>query len=280
MARWRTLPRKLKKALKERVVSLENVSTWFERVDRLSSEYSTAVDNRVAETLGMFHDVQTTFSALIRSTETWVSEQPGATRDKQLEALRPVELTIVKTVELLQARIALMPLVANPAAASFGKKRRTPVYRACDRIIRILSPTAAMKGTRLQLAGKSFNDPDCYDSFDTIPLVLLDNAIKYTLSGQPVEITINDGPGFGVVTVEISSVSPTIADGDQARIFEKGYRGNLADKLTVRGAGLGLYLGQTVARAHGTTIRHSSNKSGFSKDGIEYSENNFRVILG
>ena len=181
IARWRTLPRKLKKALKERVASLEDVSTWFERVDRLSSQYGAAVDKRVAEVLGMFHDVQTTFSALIRSTEAWVSEQPGSTRDKQLEALKPVELTIVKTVELLQARIALMPLVANPAAASFGKKRRTPIYRTCDRIVRILSPNAATKNIRLHLAGQSFNDPDCFDSFDTIPLVLLDNAIKYSL---------------------------------------------------------------------------------------------------
>ena len=280
MARWRTLPRKLKKALRERVVSLENVSTWFDRIDNLSSQYSADVDKRVAESLGMFHDVQTTLSALIRNTEKWVSEQPGSTRDKHEEALTPVELTIVKTVELLQARIALMPLVANPAAASFGRKRKTPIYRVCDRIVRILSPSAAAKGILLYLTGKSFSAPDCYDSFDIIPLVLLDNAIKYSLSKQPVDITINDGPGIGEVTVEISSVSPTIADEDRARIFDKGYRGNLAERLTARGAGLGLYLGQTVAKAHGTTIQHSGEKSGFSQNGIGYTNNTFRVILG
>ena len=228
----------------------------------------------------MFHDVQTTLSALNRNTEAWVSEQPGDTRGQKTEALRPVELTIVKTVELLNERIRLMPLVANPAAASFGEKRRIRIYRACDRIVRILSPSAAMTGIRLHLTGTSFNEPECYDSFGTIPLVLLDNAIKYSLSEQPVDIAINDGPGSGEVTVDVSSWSPAIADGDRERIFEKGYRGDLAEKLAERGAGLGLYLGQTVATAHGTTIQHSGKKSGFSKDGIEYAENTFRVTFG
>ena len=228
----------------------------------------------------MFHDVQTTLSALIRNTEEWVWKQPGASRDEQLEALSPIELTIVKTVELLQARIALMPLVANPAAAKFGKRRRTPIYRACDRLIRILSPEAAKRAIGLELQGKSFNEPDCYNSFDTIPLVLLDNAIKYSLSRQPIDIAINDGPGVGQVTLEVTSVSPTIADADQVRMFDKGYRGNFAGKIASGGSGLGLYLGQTVARAHGTTIQHRGKESTFRKDGIEYSENTFRVIFG
>lgn len=280
MARWRALPRKLKKALRDRVVSLEDISTWFERVDHLSSQYGAAVDTRVAETLGMFHDVQTTLSALMRSTETWVSKQPGDTRQQQLEALKPVELTIVKTVELLRAQIALMPLVANPAAASFGRKRRTPIYRTCDRIARILAPNAIKKGISWRLTGTSFSEPDCYDSIDTIPLVLFDNAIKYSLTGQPIDIAINDRPGRDGVTVEVSSVSPTIATEERSRIFEKGFRGRFAESLATRGTGLGLYLGQTVARAHNTIIQHTDERTGFAQGGIEYSKNTFRVVIG
>lgn len=277
---WHTLPRKRKKALKERVVSLEDVQAWVERVGHLPSQFNAAVDERVDETLGMFHDIQTTLSALIRSTETWLAKQPGDTRTEKMDALTPVELTIVKTVDLLSERIRLMPLVVNPAAASFGRKRKIPIYKACDRIVRILSPSASMKGIQLHLTGQSFNEPECYDSFGTIPLVLLDNAMKYSLSGQSVQMTINDGPRPGAVTVEVSCMSPKLTSKDRAQIFEKGYRGNVAEKLAARGAGLGLYLGQTVARAHATTIQHSSTDRGFAKDGIQYAENTFRVIFG
>lgn len=278
--RWRSLPRKLKKATESRVVSVDDVNTWCKRVDQLDAQFSAAVDEGVDEALGMFHDVLTTLSALIRNTEEWVLKQPGGSRDEQLAALSPIELTIVKTVELLNTRIALMPLVVNPAAASFGRKRRTPIYRACDRLIRILSPEAAKRGIGLELRGRSFNEPDCYDSFDTIPLVLLDNAMKYSLSGQPIDIAINDGPRGGQVTLEVTSISPMIAGADRARMFEKGYRGNFAAKVASGGSGLGLYLAQTVAQAHGTTIQHRATESSFGKDGTEYSENTFRVIFG
>lgn len=274
------MPRKQKKAIEHRVVSVADVNTWGKRVDQLAVLFDAAVDEGVDEALGMFHDVLTTFSALIRNTEEWVSTQPGASRDKQLGALRPIELTVVKTVELLRARIALMPLVANPAAASFGRKRRTPIYRTCDRLVRILSPEASKRNIGLELRGSSYNEPDCYDSLDTIPLVLLDNAIKYSLSRQPIDIAINDGPGGGQVTLEVTSISPVIAGVDRARMFDKGYRGTVAAKVASRGSGLGLYLAQTVATAHGTTIRHRRKESTFRKDGIEYAENTFRVIFG
>lgn len=277
--RWRSLPRKVKKSTRDRVVSLDDVDSWVHRIRGLVTRYYATIDTRVSDMLGMFHDVQTTLSALTRNTEAWVLQRPGTNRDQKLEALTSAELNIVKTVELLHARVALMPLVANPAAASFGRKRRTPVYRACDRIVRILAPNARKRRVRLQLGGRSFNEPDCYESFDTIPLVLIDNAIKYSLPDQCVDITINDGPDAGVVIIEITSMSPRISDTDSPRIFEKGYRGHFSEMLVARGAGLGLYLGQTVAKAHGTIIQHSCKGSAFSKNGVEYSENTFRVAL-
>ena len=277
---WRMLPRKRKKALSGYVLTLEDVQSWVDRIDDIVTQYHKTVDAGVSDTLGMFHDVHTTFAALIRHTEAWISEQPGSTQDQQLEALTPSELNIVKTVQLLRARIALMPLVANPEAAKFGTKRRVPIYRACHRILYILSPLAAKKNIRLCLTGQSYNEPDCFDSFDTIPLVLIDNAIKYSLPGQSVDITINDGPGFGQVTVAVSSLSPTISGPERRRIFEKGQRGRSAAQLTPSGVGLGLYLGETVAEAHDTTIQHHAEDREFAKDRIDYSYNTFQVVVG
>ena len=197
-----------------------------------------------------------------------------------METLTPSELNVVKTVHLLRARMALMPLVANPEAARFGRKWGVPVYRACHRIVYILTSLATKKRVDLRLRGSSYNTPDCYDSFETIPLVLIDNAIKYSLPDQHVDIAINDGPGHGQVTIEVSSLSPTIEERDRRRVFEKGCRGTVAKQLTAKGAGLGLYLGQAVANAHDTTIRHGCEDRQFSKDGVDYSYNTFSVVLG
>jgi two-component system sensor histidine kinase KdpD len=75
---------------------------------------------------------------------------------------------------------------------------------------------------------------------------LLDNAMKHTPDGSPLEITAcAEG---GTVTVEIADRGPGLALGDEERVFDKFYRG---PGLTSRGAGLGLAICRGIVEAHG-----------------------------
>ncbi len=78
---------------------------------------------------------------------------------------------------------------------------------------------------------------------------LLDNAIKYTPSGSPIDIiaTATDR----AATVEVADHGPGLPRGEEDRVFEKFYRGQPGDG---RGAGLGLAICQGVVRAHGGRI--------------------------
>ncbi|HET7341408.1 MAG TPA: ATP-binding protein, partial [Methylomirabilota bacterium] len=78
---------------------------------------------------------------------------------------------------------------------------------------------------------------------------LLDNALKYTPAGSPIEIiaTATDQN----VTVEIADHGPGLPPGEQDRIFEKFYR---AQPTAGRGAGLGLAICRGIVRAHGGRI--------------------------
>jgi two-component system sensor histidine kinase KdpD len=78
---------------------------------------------------------------------------------------------------------------------------------------------------------------------------LVDNAVKYTPPGSPVEIiaTATDR----AVTVEVADRGPGIPAGEEEKIFEKFYRGQPRDG---RGAGLGLAICRGVVRAHGGRI--------------------------
>ncbi|HEU5097447.1 MAG TPA: DUF4118 domain-containing protein, partial [Roseiflexaceae bacterium] len=77
---------------------------------------------------------------------------------------------------------------------------------------------------------------------------LLENAIKYTPPGSPIEISAI-GAG-AVVTVTVSDRGPGIAPGDQQRIFEKFYRGPSG----TGGVGLGLTICRGIVEAHGGRI--------------------------
>jgi two-component system, OmpR family, sensor histidine kinase KdpD len=78
---------------------------------------------------------------------------------------------------------------------------------------------------------------------------LLDNTIKYTPAGTPIEIIVTAGDRN--VTVEVADHGPGLPPGKEERVFDKFYR---ADPVGARGAGLGLAIVRGVVEAHGGRI--------------------------
>jgi len=78
---------------------------------------------------------------------------------------------------------------------------------------------------------------------------LLENAIKYTPAGTPIELSAHVEPGG--VQVEVADHGPGLPPGTEQRVFDKFYR---AQPDSVRGAGLGLAICQGIIQAHGGRI--------------------------
>ena len=79
---------------------------------------------------------------------------------------------------------------------------------------------------------------------------LIDNAVKYSPSGEPVEVRVSKADGAVLVTVR--DRGPGIKSEDQRLIFEKF--GRVAAGNSKPGTGLGLYIARSIAEAHGGTI--------------------------
>jgi two-component system sensor histidine kinase KdpD len=77
---------------------------------------------------------------------------------------------------------------------------------------------------------------------------LLENALRYTPPGTPVELTARM-QGAGVL-VEMADRGPGIPEGQQERIFDKFTRG----KVPGGGVGLGLSICRVIIEAHGGRI--------------------------
>jgi two-component system sensor histidine kinase MprB len=83
---------------------------------------------------------------------------------------------------------------------------------------------------------------------------LLDNAVKWSPPGQPVEIAV----GAGEVTVR--DHGPGIAQDDLPHVFDRFYRARAARGLP--GSGLGLAIVKQVAEAHGGSVVAESAPDG------------------
>jgi signal transduction histidine kinase len=80
---------------------------------------------------------------------------------------------------------------------------------------------------------------------------LLTNAVKYTVTGDEVEVAAN--AENGVVAVSVSDHGPGIPPESHRLIFEKF--GRVSQHVgSEPGAGLGLYIARSIAEAHGGTL--------------------------
>ncbi|HEY8723307.1 MAG TPA: ATP-binding protein [Gaiellaceae bacterium] len=83
---------------------------------------------------------------------------------------------------------------------------------------------------------------------------LIDNAVKYSPTGEPVEVRV--AQSSGAVLVSVRDRGPGIEAGDQRLIFEKF--GRVTAGNSKPGSGLGLYIARSIAETHGGTIAVSS----------------------
>jgi signal transduction histidine kinase len=83
---------------------------------------------------------------------------------------------------------------------------------------------------------------------------LIDNAVKYSPVGGPVEVRVSQSNGE--VTVAVRDRGPGIKAADQRLIFEKF--GRVAAGNSKPGSGLGLYIARSIAETHGGTIAVAS----------------------
>jgi two-component system, OmpR family, sensor histidine kinase MprB len=75
---------------------------------------------------------------------------------------------------------------------------------------------------------------------------LVDNAVKWSPDGAPIEVTVKDG------VVSVRDHGPGVAAADLPHVFDRFYRAAGARKLP--GSGLGLAIVRQVAEAHGGTV--------------------------
>jgi two-component system sensor histidine kinase MprB len=83
---------------------------------------------------------------------------------------------------------------------------------------------------------------------------LLDNAVKYSPPGAPIEVSVRDGE------VVVADHGPGVAEEDLPRIFDRFYRS--ATARSKPGAGLGLAIVREAAEAHGGTATVESGAGG------------------
>jgi two-component system sensor histidine kinase SenX3 len=147
---------------------------------------------------------------------------------------------------------------------------RVPVRVALDEAVERVRSMALARNITLRVDDVPADLAISCDPTQVVSAVtnLLDNAIKYSEDGQPVEVRAQRDGDRVVIAVHDEGIG--IPSRDLERIFERFYRVDKARSRATGGTGLGLSIVRHVAQAHGGEVAVES---------IEGQGSTFRFIL-
>lgn len=273
------LNRYTKEGLKGRSIAQPEVDEWAASVRRLLASIDSEFGARQAEMLDPLHDpirlakqVNTIANRLVQM------QSRGTSFEQQLDNASIELKTLVKASDLLSDSFDLLSIYFNPNAATFGRRTAISPHGLITKLIaifRIDDGGITRSSARIFLNGTCYRNIFVHESFKLIPFALLSNAVKYSLQGN-IEVVLDDRRQH--VELSVTSMGPPIDDDEREKIFEKKGRGRWAERL-IDGRGVGLYLAQLIAKAHGTNISVASSRTGSSVDGCPLARNTFSLQI-
>jgi len=261
-----------KKKFKANYIPRKFVSKFVSGYEITEVSFQNGVNNRVRQLIQPYHDIKRLIGTIVSNVERIALKQnPGVGLYESTKKLDDDLTTIYKTSQLIDSYTAITDSIASPKTLKSGRTRPRGVYKSFDKMTRILRSRARERKVNIKIQGRSFKEIPAYESLDLIPFILVDNAIKYSIEENDVEIIFSETEEL--LRIEIINIGCFISDEDHERIFKKFGRGEYASKFSAQGSGVGLYLCKIIANHHSATVKVESEKIGFETEGVEIAKN-------
>lgn len=186
---------------------------------------------------------------------------------------------VVALSELISARIELADLVvANSVETTEEHVPPITVYKKFEKITKCYIAYAKRREISITISGGSHGQTQGISNFDMIPLVVVDNAVKYSPPKENVDICFLEE--LGCVVCEVKSLGPKIENSEKSSIFERETRGIHAIESGQSGNGIGLFFANKLMKSIGGSISIGQREEALRRNGKNYFKTVFRLHFG
>ncbi|HET7791774.1 MAG TPA: two-component system sensor histidine kinase KdpD [Rhizobacter sp.] len=200
------------------------------------------------------HDLRTPLAALVGMAESLalMEPPPSGTRGEIITGMREAALRMNALVGNLldMARLQAGPVHLN--------RQWQPLEELVGAALKAMGGTLAPARVHVSLPDDlPLLDVDAV-LFERLLCNLLENAVKYTPAGSPIEISAQASDTH--VTLRVDDHGPGLPKGREEAIFEKFERGH--KESAAPGVGLGLAICRAIVQAHGGSIHGETRPGG------------------
>jgi len=212
-------------------------------------------------------------NSIIKSSAEMISKSTEKGLDKP--ALVHHSAIIIENSFLFSTHLDTVNYQLNPNFFELEAPSKRNLYGKFHKAILSCRRQAKQRNNNIIINGFAQCLIDSYPVIDTLPLLLIDNAIKYSPKDSNIHIDFNEY--VGGTEVIISNTGPFLTEEEENKIFLKGYRGEEALKTGLPGQGFGMSFIKHICALHKAEVKAESSDNYFGLNGIKYSE--FSVII-
>lgn len=204
------------------------------------------------------HELRTPLSILLTSVEVVQSDDSNQLSAFSTQVLDDMKSEVRRMTKMVSD---LLTLARADGGGNNIIKEKFDLYTVTEQMIRSFQPVADEKGLELGLNSNEKNMVIFADRerINQLLLILVDNAIKYTLPGGRVDVLIRAIAGIKPnISIIVQDEGIGISDAHKDLIFDRFYR---VDKVRSReegGTGIGLSIAKWIVDAHGGVIKVES----------------------
>jgi heavy metal sensor kinase len=228
-----------------------------EEIDKLATTFNSMLDRIHSLITGMremtdniAHDLRSPISRIRGVAELTLTAGGSLTENETLAAN-----TIEECDRLLEMINTMLDITEVEAGAGQLLMEDVDIARLVTEACELFQPVAEDKSIALSCDAPAVcSVKGDIQRLQRLVANLLDNALKYTLPGGNVTVTLSIDAGTAVISMIDTGIG--ISEQELPRIFDRFYRGDRSRTQT--GTGLGLSLARAIASAHGGSITVSS----------------------
>ena len=200
------------------------------------------------------HELRTPLT-IIRAKQELLLQEPES---KIIDKSEDIMLTLNETKRLTKLTTDLMTLARADSSKTEIKKEEVNIDDLIKEVVRPYVEYAELEKKQIKFELK-YNDSICVDvnKIYQLLIIVLDNSIKYTESGDEIEIVTYKKDNKCVIEIKDTGIG--ISKEAIKYIFNRFYREDKARSRKTGGSGLGLSIADSIVKAHNGNILASQN---------------------
>lgn len=205
------------------------------------------------------HQLRTPSSATKWTTKMLLDGDLGPLTKEQKEAVSKAYISNEKVINLVNALLGVAQIEEGKYLSNLALSDITEIVLS---VLKYYEESFDKKGVKVILQKPEEELPKLMLDKEKMEIAitgLVDNALRYTLSGGKVSVYILKKERE--IEVAIEDTGCGIPKGEQVKVFSKFFRGSNVMKIDTEGTGLGLFIVKNIIEAHGGTIWFESQEN-------------------